>query len=137
MSNRESRDQIHIQSLLKCFLGREKIGDQVEVRARSQGKGRKKIATGRFSFSRDVQMLIETCRSFFLKITALFWYFFFCSISFVTSIYLLLTIKKSQQKVFLCFFWRFSRFAGMACAREAKDSPESMNDIDGSFYSEL
>ena len=25
----------------------------------------------------------------------------------------------------------------MACAREAKDSRESMDDLDGSFYSEL
>lgn len=31
----------------------------------------------------------------------------------------------------------FSRFAGMACVREAKDSWQSMDDIDGSFYSEL
>ena len=31
----------------------------------------------------------------------------------------------------------FSRFAGMACVREAKDSRQSIDDIDGSFYSEL
>ena len=64
---------------------------------------------------RDVQVL-------FLKIMALFWYFF-CSISFVKSIYLLLSIKKS------CLFWHFSHFAGMACAREAKDSRESISTV--------
>ena len=64
---------------------------------------------------RDVQVL-------FLKIMALFWYFF-CSISFVKSIYLLLSIKKS------CLFWHISHFAGMACAREAKDSRESISTV--------
>ena len=56
----------------------------------------------------------------------------------MTSIYLLLTIKKSAKSTFMPFnFWRFSCFAGMACARDAKDSRESMDDLDGSFYSEL
>ena len=39
---------------------------------------------------------------FFFKVSALFWYFF-CSISFVTSIYLLLTIKKVSKKYFYAF----------------------------------
>ena len=44
-------------------------------------------------------MFIETWRSFFLKVTALFWYFFFfCSVSFVTFIYLLLTIKTASSE---------------------------------------
>ena len=72
----------------------------------------------------------------FLKVTALFWYFFLLSI--LWDVYLfIINNKNRQQKVFLCIFWRFSRFAGMACAREAKDSRESMDDLDGSFYSEL
>ena len=88
------------------------------MRARGpMGRDEGKIATGRFR-----------SQVIFLKVTALFWYFF-CSASFVTFIYLLVTIKE--------VFWRFSRFAGMACAREAKDSRESTDDLDGSFYSEL
>ena len=39
---------------------------------------------------------------FFFKVSALFWYSF-CSISFVTSIYLLLTIKKVSKKYFYAF----------------------------------
>ena len=55
----------------------------------------------------------------------------------MTSIYLLLTIKKLAKSIFMPFLAFFSCFAGMACAREAKDSRESMGDLDGSFYSEL
>ena len=41
----------------------------------------------------------------FLKVTALFWFFFFCSVSFETFIYLLLTIKTGSKK----YFYAFSR----------------------------
>ena len=54
----------------------------------------------------------------------------------MTSIYLLLTIKKLAKSIFMPFL-AFSHFAGMACAGEAKDSRESIDDLDGSFYSEL
>ena len=61
------------------------------------------------SFARDAQMLIETCRSFF-KGNGTFLVFFFCSISFVTSSYLL----KVNKKFFYAFSGVFSRFGGMA-----------------------
>ena len=59
-------------------------------------EGRKKENSDwQISFARDVQVV-------FLKITALFWYYFF-SISFVTSIFLLLTIKKLAKSIFMPF----------------------------------
>ena len=56
------------------------------------GRDEGKIATGRFRSQVS-----------FLKVTALFWYFFFCSISFLTFIYLLLTIKKLAKSIFMPF----------------------------------
>ena len=47
-------------------------------------------------------MLIETCRSFFLKITALFWYFFFLNI--LCDVYLfIINNKKVSKKYFYAF----------------------------------
>ena len=47
-------------------------------------------------------MFIETCRSFFFKGNGTF-LVFFCSVSFETFIYLLLTIKTGSKKYFYAF----------------------------------
>ena len=74
---------------IDVFWGWEKIG----------GRDEGKIATSRFRS-------LETCRSFcFLKGNGTFLVFFFCSVSFETFIYLLLTLKTGSRK----YFYAFSR----------------------------
>ena len=90
-----------VPSRYLCVWGERRFGVRLR-RQRSHGKVRRKDSDWQISFVGDVQIVIEAFRSLFLKITALFCYFF-CSISFVTFIYLLLTIKKLAKSIFIPF----------------------------------
>ena len=84
------RNKTRTQSQFMCFEGERRVG--VRLRPARGLMGRDE---GKISFARDVQV--------FFKGNSTFLVFFFCSISFVTSIYLLLTIKKVSKKYFYAF----------------------------------
>ena len=82
-----------VPSRYSCVLGvREDWGLGWGARGGSHGKGRRKNSDWQISFA-----------GIFLKGNGTFLVFVFCSISFLTFIYLLLTIKKLAKSIFMPF----------------------------------
>ena len=75
-----------------CFGVEGRLGVRLRRARGSHGKGRRKNSDWQISFA-----------GIFLKGNGTFLVFFFCSISLLTFIYLLLTIKKVSKKYFYAF----------------------------------
>ena len=88
--------QTRTQSLFMCFGGERRLG----VRLR-RARGFMENSDWQITFAGDVQMLIETCRSLFFKVKALFWYFL---LSILCDVYFfIINNKKVSKKYFYAF----------------------------------
>ena len=91
---------------LSVSWGERRLGIRLRCARGLIGREEGKIATGRF---RSLQACKFSYRSaglfFFFKVTALFWYFF-CTVSFVTFIYIIWP-KKGNRKYFFMPFLAF------------------------------